>query len=64
MEKTANEKLRNLYTPPNRIRDMKTRRVRWAGHVRIRNEKREKIFWLQNLKETHDSEHLGVGGGG
>jgi hypothetical protein len=28
-----NEKLHNLYASPNIIREMKSRRMRWAGHV-------------------------------
>jgi hypothetical protein len=28
-----NEKLHNLYTSPNNIRVIKSRRMRWAGHV-------------------------------
>jgi hypothetical protein len=31
--KLHNEELRNLYTSPNIIRIMKSRRKRWAGHV-------------------------------
>jgi hypothetical protein len=28
-----NEELHNLYSSPNKIRMMKSRRMRWAGHV-------------------------------
>jgi truncated hemoglobin YjbI len=28
-----NEKLHNLYSSPNIIRQIKSRRMRWAGHV-------------------------------
>jgi hypothetical protein len=28
-----NEELYNLYAPPNIIREIKSRRIRWAGHV-------------------------------
>jgi hypothetical protein len=28
-----NEELRDLYSPPNIIRIIKSRRMRWAGHV-------------------------------
>jgi hypothetical protein len=31
--KLRNEKLHNLYSSPNIIRMIKTRRMRWAGHV-------------------------------
>jgi hypothetical protein len=32
-EKLHNEALRNLYSMPNIIRMMKSRRMRWVGHV-------------------------------
>jgi hypothetical protein len=31
--KLHNEKLRNLYSPPSIIRTIRSRRMRWAGHV-------------------------------
>jgi hypothetical protein len=31
--KLYNEKLRTLYSSPNIIRQIKSRRMRWAGHV-------------------------------
>jgi hypothetical protein len=31
--KLHNEELRSLYSFPNIIRDIKSRRMRWAGHV-------------------------------
>jgi hypothetical protein len=31
--KLHNEELHNLYSSPNRIRMLKSRRMRWAGHV-------------------------------
>jgi hypothetical protein len=37
--KLHNEELRNLYSSPNIIRMIKSRRMRWAGHVaRMREE--------------------------
>jgi hypothetical protein len=33
MEKLHSEKLHNLYSSPDIIRQMKLRRMRWAGHV-------------------------------
>jgi hypothetical protein len=33
MEEAANEELRNLYSSPNIIRQIKSSRVMWAGHV-------------------------------
>jgi hypothetical protein len=36
-----NEELRDLYSPPNIIRTIKSRRMRWAGHVARMGEKRK-----------------------
>jgi hypothetical protein len=33
MRKLHNEELHNLYSSPNIIRMIKSRRMRWAGHV-------------------------------
>ena len=33
MEKTKNEELYDLYSSPNVIRVIKSRRIKWAGHV-------------------------------
>jgi hypothetical protein len=33
MEKLNSEELHNLYSSPNIIRRIKSRRMRWAGHV-------------------------------
>jgi hypothetical protein len=38
--KLHNEYLHNLYSSPNRIRTIKSRRMRWAGHVARMGEKR------------------------
>jgi hypothetical protein len=38
--KLYNEELHNLYASPNIIRMMKSRRMRWAGHVARMGEKR------------------------
>jgi hypothetical protein len=38
--KLYNEKLHNLYSSPSRIRIIKSRRMRWAGHVVQMGEKR------------------------
>jgi hypothetical protein len=35
-----NEELHNLYTSPKIIRMMKSRRMRWAGHLACMGEKR------------------------
>jgi len=33
LRRLHNEKLNNLYTSPNIVRVIKSRRMRWAGHV-------------------------------
>jgi hypothetical protein len=38
--KLHNEELHNLYFSPNIIRTLKSRRMRWAGHVARMEEKR------------------------
>jgi transcription termination factor 2 len=38
--KLRNEELHNLYSAPNIIRMVKSRRMRWAGHVARMGEKR------------------------
>jgi hypothetical protein len=38
--KLHNEELQNLYSSPNIIRMIKSRRMRWAGHVARRGESR------------------------
>jgi hypothetical protein len=38
--KLLNEELHNLYSSPNIIRMIKSRRMRWAGHVARIGEKR------------------------
>jgi hypothetical protein len=38
--KLRNEELHNLYSSPNIVRIIKSRRMRWAGHVARMGEKR------------------------
>jgi hypothetical protein len=33
MEKIHNEELHDLYSSPNIVRVIKSRRMRWAGHI-------------------------------
>jgi len=40
LRKLHNEELNDLYTTPNIIRAIKSRRMRWAGHVAPMGEKR------------------------
>jgi hypothetical protein len=46
------EKLYNLYSLPNIVRVIKSRRIRWAGHV-ARMGRREACIWFRwgNLRE-------------
>jgi hypothetical protein len=50
--KLHNEELHDLYSSPNIMRVIKSRRMRWAGHV-ARMGKREACigFWCGNLRE-------------
>jgi hypothetical protein len=48
--KLHNEELHNLYSSPSIIRTMKSRRMRWAGHV-ARIEKRHAYRILESRKE-------------
>jgi hypothetical protein len=52
--KLHNEELYNLYSSPNVIRMMKSRRMRWAGHVDLYKKKGMHIgFWRESRrKET------------
>jgi hypothetical protein len=40
-EKLHNDGLHNLYPSPNIIRIIKSRRIRWTGHVALMGEKRK-----------------------
>jgi hypothetical protein len=43
--KMHNEELHTLYSSPNIIEMIKSRRIRWAGHVaRIR--KKRNVYWI------------------
>jgi hypothetical protein len=45
--KLHNEELRNLYSPPDIIRQVKSRRMRWTGHVaRIGEERKMYKIWV------------------
>ena len=55
--KLHNEELNDLYSTPNIFRVIKSRRMRWAGHVaRMGREEVYTGFWWGNLKEI---DHLG-----
>ena len=45
--KLHNEELNDLYCSPNIVRVIKSRRIRWEGHVALMGER----FWWGNLRE-------------
>jgi hypothetical protein len=47
--KLHNEELRNLYSSPSIIRIIKSRRMRWTGHVARLGEKRD-VYWWESQK--------------
>jgi hypothetical protein len=49
--KLHNEELRDLYSSPSIIRIMKSRRMRLAGHVARKGEKRNAYRWLVGKPE-------------
>jgi hypothetical protein len=49
--KLHNEALRDLYSSPSIIRTIKSRRMRWAGHVARMGEKRNKYQLLVRKPE-------------
>jgi hypothetical protein len=50
--KLHNEELHRLYSPPSIIRMMKSRRMRWAGHVAQMEEKRNTYRTLVGKPES------------
>jgi hypothetical protein len=58
-----NEELNDLYSSPNIIRVIKSRRTRWAGHVaRMGRGEVHTGFWCGELKEGDHLEDAGVDG--
>ena len=50
--KLHNEELNGLYSSPNIVRVIKSRRMRWAGHVARMGEERGRIgSWWGNRRE-------------
>jgi hypothetical protein len=61
--KLHNDELHNLYSSPNIVRVIISRKMRWAGHVaRGRGEKVFTGFWLGGPKGRDHWEDQGVGG--
>jgi hypothetical protein len=50
--KLHNEELQNLYSSPNIVRMIKSRRIRWAGHVARMGEKRNAYRILMGNPEV------------
>jgi hypothetical protein len=61
--KLNNEEHHNLYSSPDIIRQVKSRRMRWAGmwHAWERRRKCTR-FWWESPKERDHCEYQGVGG--
>jgi hypothetical protein len=58
-----NEELNNLYSLPNIVRVIKSRRIRWARHVARMGEGRGVYrFWWGNLREGDHWRDPGVDG--
>jgi hypothetical protein len=55
--------LHNLYSSPDIIRQIQSRRMRWAGHVaRVGEGKNVRGFWWESLKEKDHLKDQGVDG--
>jgi len=61
--KLHNEELNDLYPSPNVVRVIKSRRMRWAGHVAHMGEERGayRVFWGNRRAGDHWGD-LGVDG--
>jgi hypothetical protein len=60
--KLRNEELNGLYALPNLVRVIKSRRMRWAGHVARMGEGRCTGFWCGNRRERDRWGDPGVDG--
>jgi hypothetical protein len=56
-----NEELHNFYASPNIVKVIKSRNMRWAGHVaHMELMKMHTLFWLENLKGRGHLKGLGI----
>jgi len=63
LRRLHDEELNDLYSSPNIVRVIKSRRMRWAGHVARMGEKRVCIgSWWGNRREGDHWGDLGVDG--
>jgi hypothetical protein len=63
MEKLHNDEFHGLYSSPNIVRVIKSKRTRWAGHVRGMGEGRGVYRFLVGRPEGKiPSEDQGIGG--
>ena len=61
--KLHNEELSDLYCSPNIVRVIKSRRMRWAGHVApMGRGEMYTGFWWGNLRDRDHLEYPGVDG--
>jgi hypothetical protein len=61
--KLHNEELHNLYSSPDIIRKVKSRRMRWVGHVaRMGEERKVYKFWWESPKGRGHLEDKSVDG--
>jgi len=61
--RSHNEELDDLYSSPNIVRVIKSRRMRWSGHVVCMGEERGCIgSWCGNRRERDHWGDLGVAG--
>jgi hypothetical protein len=58
-----NDELHNLYSSPNIVRMIKSRKITWAGHVaRMGEGEVFTRFWLGDPKGRYHWKDLGIGG--